>query len=176
MASSTLTYTVEIQNDTASTTSILRLVEQFPTGFDYKANSISGDFADANRPTASCWDGIPACSALINSNGQSWADWTGNDGPIEIWEFTPAISIPPGASSTIVFQAEPDSAVPAGILFNDAWGFYGTEFEDRLYTWPTAPLYVMDVFEVRATGDGGSIIWEVWIADDFHFITQRKTD
>ena len=61
----------------------------------------------------------------------------------------------------MTFQAE--ASVGPGVYWNDAWAFYvgnindDPVFNDRIYTWPTAPVYVMDVFEITATYDGATL-------------------
>ena len=160
------TYTISIENTGADPLSIPRVVDQLPEGFSYVDDSISGDFT----------------SATLNGWGSCWGIWcwffatlwevaSGRQGDVLIWTLDPPILIPAGDTTEVVFEA--DATVGGGVYWNDAWAFYGSDFEDRIYTWPTAPVYAMDVFEITATYDGKSVTLEVWVTEGLHFVVRQ---
>lgn len=75
------------------------------------------------------------------------------------------VVIPAGTQKTLTFEAL--SPRDAGLYRNEVWAFF-REFdgytqveEQRPYSWPSAPVYLADVFEVKLNGEPNSMVWVV---------------
>ena len=84
------------------------------------------------------------------------------------WKFNPEISLPSGDSQTLTFGTV--ASATKGVYWSDLLVDFGggTFLEDR-YTWPTAPIKMVDSHTVSATDDLGNnqvLSLQAWISDD----------
>ena len=142
----TYTYTVTLENIGTDTLRVDKIIDRLPKNFTYVAGSTNGDFTAVDP-------------AITTSQGRDRLDWN----------FQPKIDLLPGQTMVHVFQADAD--VASGDYWNEAWVEI-IEFPDSIYTWPTARVEVMGVFEITATDGKGSIFAEVWLGASSHVISK----
>ena len=133
----TYTYTIEIQNIGTEALNMSQVRDLLPEGFAYVPGSTSGDVTIAD-PTTTMHQGSERLD----------------------WSFDPSFLVPSGDTRTIVFLA--DATAEPGDFWNQVWVTFD-EFVDKLYSWPTAPVTVMGVFETAATDGQATVDSELWI-------------
>ena len=84
----------------------------------------------------------------------------------------------PGVASTFTYTIrvenwsdELKTSTRSSTSFRPAWVEI-IEFPDSIYTWPTARVEVMGVFEITATDGKRSIFAEVWLGASSHVISK----
>ena len=142
------TYTITIENVGTVPLHVSRIKDLLPKGFLYTGGSTAGTITS----------GDPA-DKLDTQTERQRLDW----------DLTPKLEIQTGETRTLVFKAQ--AAVSPQDYWNDVWvTFDKGEFAEPVYTWPTALVKVMSVFETTAS-DGQSLVYsEVWIGTDSHVV------
>ncbi len=140
----TYTYTITLENIGTDALRVNKIIDRLPKSFTYVAGSTSGDFTTVDP-------------AITTSQGQDLLDWN----------FQPMRDLLPGQTMVHAFQA--DAGVASGDYWNEAW-IEIIEFPDSIYTWPTARVEVMGVFEITATDGKRSVFAEVWLGASSHVI------
>jgi len=83
------------------------------------------------------------------------------------WNFYPDVSIAAGTAKTLSFSAI--AVITQGNYWSDVlFDFAGGDFPEDVYTWPTALISVINVFDVQAVDDEGNetvINLQVWVGD-----------
>ena len=142
----TFTYTITIENAGTDTLNMSRLRDYLPDGFTYVAGSTGGDVTSAD-PTATMFQGRQRLD----------------------WDFSPKVQVASGTTRTLTFQAE--ATAEPGDYWNEVWVTFD-EFAEPVYTWPTAVVNIMGVFETTATDGESTATSEVWVGTDSFIITQ----
>jgi len=134
-----VTYTVLIENNGPTDLNLWWLRNKLPPGFTYLFNSTSGSLTSAN----------PDLESL--SSGRQSTNWF----------FLPVrANIPAGTQSSVTFQAVAPRA--AGLYRNEIWTFFDEYADEEApYSWPSAAVYLADVFEVEIDGKPASKVWVV---------------
>ena len=147
----TYTYTIPLENIGTDTLRIDKIQDKLPKGFSYVSGSTSGDFFQNEDP------------AISTSQGRELLDWN----------FQPMNDLLPGETKARQFQAYAD--VASGDYWNEGW-IQIIEFPDSIYTWPTAKVEVMGVFEIHATDGKRSVFAEVWLGSSSHVISKLNVN
>ncbi len=142
----TFTYTLEVENTGTSQFDLVWVMQKLPLGFQYVNGSTTGSIASWNP-----W--------IFTSGGQEHLNWF-----FLIW----GPSANPGETLDLQFQAQ--ATLGRGVYWTDAWVVLDL-FWASSYTWPTAPVRVMDVFSITASGGGSTVSSEVWVGDDTHYVS-----
>ena len=141
----TFTYTLEVENTGTAELEIVWVSQKLPLGFQYVNGSTTGGIAS--------WD-----PWVFTIGGQQRLNWF-------FLFFGPDID--PGETLELQFQAQ--ATVGRGIYWTDAWVVLD-QFWASTYTWPTAPVRVMDAFSITASRGGSTVSSEVWVGDDTHHV------
>lgn len=142
----TYNYTIVVQNLGTVMLNVSRVRDLLPLGFLYGAGSTSGDIAQEDPNTT-------------NFQGRQRLDWN----------FVPRLQIYPGETRTLSFEAE--ATVEPGRYWNDVWTDLD-ELAESVYTWPTAMIETMGVFEASATNGESTALTKMWIGLDSYEVTQ----
>lgn len=138
------TYAITVDNIGTADLNVLYINDRLPKFFTFVATSTAGDFTTAEP------------SITIESGRQKLT-----------WNFTPNIDLPSGATMVHTFKAE--ATVASGDYWNEAWVKI-IEIPDEIYTWPTAKVEAMGVFEITATDGKRSVFAEVWLGASSYVI------
>ena len=139
-------YTITIENIGTVGLSLSRVRDLLPPGFLYAPASTGGGLG-TGEPMASMHQGRQRLD----------------------WDFNPPVQIPPGETRTLSFAANAD--LPSGRYWNEVWATLD-EMADVAYTWPTAPVEVMGVFESTATQGRTTVSSELWAGADSYAVTR----
>ncbi|MBI4339819.1 MAG: isopeptide-forming domain-containing fimbrial protein [Chloroflexi bacterium] len=142
----TFTYTITIESLGTAVLHLSLLRDLLPAGFLYAPASTSGDMTSAD----------PATTLF---QGRQRLDWA----------FSPTYEVQPGEIRTLTFQAQ--ATLVSGDYYNDVWATFD-EISDAVYSWPTALVQVMGVFQTEATDGRSTVSSEVWIGDSSYAIAQ----
>ncbi|MDP3064663.1 MAG: hypothetical protein Q8O40_15885 [Chloroflexota bacterium] len=140
----TFTYTIAIQNTGTSTLNMSKIRDLLPPGLFYVSGSTTGDITTAN-PNTTMFQGSQRLD----------------------WDFSPKHQIPAGATRTLSFQATATAA--PGKYWNEVWVTVD-EFAYSIYSWPTAVVQAMGVFESSASDGQSTASSEVWVGSDTYAV------
>ncbi len=140
------TYTISIENIGTGDLNLERIRDLLPEGFLYVTGTTTGDITNAD-PNATMHQGRHRLD----------------------WDFAPTKQLPAGQTWLHVFDA--DATAAPGEFWNEVWLTFD-EFSYTIYTWPTAVINVMAVFETSATDGERTVSSEVWVGADSYFISQ----
>ncbi|MCH7552555.1 MAG: DUF11 domain-containing protein [Chloroflexi bacterium] len=137
-------YTISVTNSGTGDFKVNKIWDVLPTGFTYVIGTTAGDFttSDASSCGGSC----------VGIN----------------WTFG-ATTVLPGQTLTLSFNAQAPVELTESITWNEAWAFLPAGNISQIYSWPTAPIFVMEVFEIQATDPRNTrtVESELWVAEDF---------
>lgn len=129
-------YTIKVENIGTEDLELSGFIELLPVGFTYFANIPGGDITDAPFD-------LHYVSTL--------------DRQRVTWKFSPVIPIAPGATKTLKFKA--DSVGGQGNYWVDLLGdFEEGTFDEKVYTWPTALISIIDIYDITAIDASGNVI------------------
>ena len=140
----TYTYTISVENVGTDVLNITLIRDSLPADFLYVVGSTTGDITAAD-PTATM------------KQGRQRLDW----------ELAPAVQVQPAETKTLVFEAQ--ASVGGGDYWNEVWVTLD-EFANPAYTWPSALVTIMGVFETSATDGAATAEAEVWIGVGTHVV------
>ena len=141
-------YTITVNNIGTLDLIIAGFVDLLPVGFSYLSTSPLGDITDA-----------PNQLHYVSSIDRQRVTW----------DFSPEILVPSGTATTLKFSTV------AVIGQGDYWvdllvDFSGGTFSEDRYSWPSAVVSVVDVYDVIVTDSDGNVIGvvglQVWMAGD----------
>ena len=130
------TYTITINSVGTAVLNMSQVRDLLPPFFFYVPGSTAGDITTTDPQT-------------IMYQGRQRLTWA----------FSPQIQIQPGETKTLTFQATAQAG--PGDYWNEVWVTLA-EFANPLYTWPTAPVTVLDVVSIIAVSQGTRTESEVW--------------
>ena len=140
-------FTMTMTNTGAGTINIHDIEDLLPVGFSQLLIDPSGDITNGLK------SGTPKWEASVNRFKYEWS-------------FSPRPEIESGMSKTIKYSTVAD--ITAGTYWTDLIvDIHPTDIKDN-YTWPTAFLYVKDVFDVTITDENGeelALALQVMIGD-----------
>ena len=139
-------YTLKVDNIGDDSLALAGIIDLLPTGFSYDSINPGGDITDAPSQL----------HTVVQVNRERVT-----------WNFNPDVSVPSGTSKTLSFSAT--AVITQGNYWSDAlFDFAGGDFPGDVYTWPTALITVIDVFDVQAVDADGNqtvINLQVWVGD-----------
>ncbi|MBI4339818.1 MAG: DUF11 domain-containing protein [Chloroflexi bacterium] len=136
----TFTYTITFTSTGTASVAVSKIVDLMPAGFNYVTGSSTG-LTTANP-------------AIVLKNGnQQQLTWSAN----------PIGTVAPGGTATLSFQAT------ATVASNDYWNevsatVSGLNYD--LYSWPTARVQVMGVFQITAEDDKSTAESTAWLGSE----------
>ena len=140
-------FTMTITNTGAGTINIHDIEDLLPVGFSQLLIDPSGDITNGLK------SGTPEWESSVNRFKYEWS-------------FSPRPEIESGMSKTIKYSTV--AIITNGTYWTDLIvDIHPTDIKDN-YTWPTAFLFVKDVFDVTVTDSDGNelpIALQVWIGD-----------
>ncbi len=139
-----LTYTITIENIGNVTLNMSRLRDLLPEGFSYVSGSTSGDIT-SDDPASMMWQGRNRLT----------------------WDFNPDVQFQPGETRTLAFDVE--AIVEPGFYWNEVWATFD-EFGYTYYTWPSAAVEAMAVYQITATDGESTVSLEVWLGFDSYIV------
>ena len=142
----TYTYTITVENTGLADLELEKIRDLLPVEFLYTANSAAGDITTAE----------PATTMF---KGRQRLDW----------DFSTPKTIAPGQTRILTFDAQ--AAVEPGDYWNEIWLTF-SQFAYPAYSWPTAVVEAMGVFETTTTDGQQTTRSEVWVGADSYFINQ----
>ena len=122
------TYTISVENTGTDNLKLNKLWDVIPVDFTYVPGSTFGDFTTSDPST--CGGGGEGCNALK-------------------WTFG-AQTIAVGQTKSLSFNVQAGAFLDQSIYWNEAWAFFISSPIKSVYTWPTAPIYIFEVFTVDA--------------------------
>ena len=143
-----ISYEIIIRNSGSTDVSMWALRNKLPPGFQYQYGTTSGDITFTDPELYSPGIGYTRTRLL-------WF-WSvvGTEIPIQA-----------GTEKTLMFKAL--APRDAGLYRNEVWAFF-TEFngyptveEQRAYSWPSAPVFLADVFKIKLDGKPTAMVWIV---------------
>jgi uncharacterized repeat protein (TIGR01451 family) len=144
-----LTYTIEVENVGTTTLHMARINDILPLGFNYLVGHVGGSLTDHE----------PVVTDHLGSNHLEWS------GPFAT---TAKLELLPGEKETLSFRALADVGLKT--YTNDVWIYFAefTGSESAAYSWPTAAVRAMSVYDVTATDGDGHVTGtcQVWIGTD----------
>lgn len=136
-----ITYTIIVDNGGAVDLNLWWLRVKLPIGFNYLINTVSGS---------------------VTSSEPDHNDTIFGGRTVMGWFFLPTRAIvPAGGQSSVTFQAVAPRA--AGLYRNEVWAFFDEYTDDDApYSWPSAAVYLADVFNMKLNG---KLVSQIWIVD-----------
>ncbi len=139
-------YTLEVENIGDEDLELAGIIDLLPSGFNFDSMNPGGDVSEAPSQI----------HTVVQVNRERVT-----------WNFTDDIEIDEGTSKTLSFSAI--AVITQGNYWSDVlFDFAGGDFPEDVYTWPTALISVIDVFDVQAVDDEGNetvINLQVWVGD-----------
>ncbi|MBI2867042.1 MAG: DUF11 domain-containing protein [Chloroflexi bacterium] len=133
---SSFTYTITIENGGTVVLNMSQIRDLLPPFFFYVSGSAAGDITTSN----------PQINMFSGRQRLTWA-------------FSPQVQVQPGQTKTLTFQATAQAG--PGDYWNEVWVTLD-EFANPVYTWPTAPVTILDVVSIIAVSQGTRTESEVW--------------
>lgn len=131
-------YAITIENIGAKPVEVERIRDLLPPGFSYTLGTTTGDIS------------FNPNEHLVN-NADRWR---------LTWDFNPKLVIPSkltdpsGSTKTVSFYTT--ATVQYGDYWNDVLLTIDDDYDDPIYSWPTAVVTVREAFDVEVTGPGGN--------------------
>ena len=139
-------YTLRVENIGNEELDLAGIIDLPPTGFDFDSINPGGDISEAPSQI----------HTVVQVNRERVT-----------WNFNPDVAVAAGTAKTLSFSAT--AVITQGNYWSDAlFDFAGGDFPEDVYTWPTALISVVDVFDIQAVDDEGNetvINLQVWLGD-----------
>lgn len=140
-------YTIEVENIGDVDVNIAEMINLLPEGINYVANTC--DITDLD-----CITDAPFQLHYVSQVDRQRVTW----------KFNPLIPLAPGEKRTLDFAA--DALVFEGNYWVDLLVSFDPYFPEKVYTWPTAVIAVIQVYSVAVVIDGEEVIPEalkLWV-------------